>query len=780
MRYETDVQDNSLFGGRSPVVCAHNWGLKHPGRKNWVLRHVNLDIYAGEHILILGASGAGKSSFLQAIAGVLEGVEQEGELKICTRDPSLHTVGAGMVLQDPNSQVILQRLGDDIAFGCENLCVEPQEIVRRSKAAMKLVGLELDWDYDTYKLSGGQKQRMALAGVLAMQPQLLLLDEPTANIDPEGKLEMVEAVARVLDAHQDMTLIIVEHMLDPWIDKVDRIIVLGNQEVLLDGKAHDIIRHERAILDELGVWLPGDHAALAQAYAKKPSVQLRETTPLLQAQQLSIGYRAEEELCSGFNLDINVAESLCIVGKNGAGKSSLALTLAGALPALSGKLKATAELLAAGYTHAASSSPAAWKSRDYLGRMSFVFQEPEYQFVADTVYRELELSLQGKDLSAQERAEKIEATLSVLSLKQLAQAHPMSLSGGEKRRLSVATALIHEPRVLFLDEPSFGQDKKNWCALVGLLQQLQAQGCAVVSVTHDEAYIAAMADRVIELKGGKRPARDEGCVLASEVQTHNRAVKSGVWPYHYHKLHPLIQLIAVVLMTTPLLLSLDHLSAGLALTLECALLLTLRFPLSLLLKRLIPLLYATPLLGISMLLYAKAEGTVYVSLGTAAISDNSIYLALSLMFRIFALATPALALFPQLDIMRMADGLIAFMHAPARPVLASLSGLRMMSLVREDYQALQYAHRLRGVEPRFAPVRYMRQAFSLCVFALRRSAKLALAMEARAFGMYENRSCVRETKLSAFDYGFLAISALIPVCALISAYLYGSFRLLGW
>lgn len=768
---------------QSPLISARDWGLKHAGRKDWVLRHVTLDIHAGERVLVLGASGSGKSSFLQALAGVLGESQQEGQLQVLEQGIQTHRRLAGMVLQDPNSQVILQQLGDDIAFGCENLCVEPREIVRRVKEAQALVGLELDWEHDTQKLSGGQKQRMALAGVLAMQPELLLLDEPTANIDPQGKVEMVQAVEQLLKQHPHMTLIIVEHMLDLWIEQVDRIIVLGNQGVVLDGTVDEVLGHHRATLDDLGVWLPGDHALLVKEYQGIAADSSQTGEPLLIAEQLSIGYQHDQLVRSQLDLEIRAAESLCIVGENGTGKSTLALTLAGALKPLKGQVVATDALKQLGFTPKLSSQPHAWKSKDYLGRLSFVFQEPEYQFVSDSVYKELELSLLGKGLTQAACREKIEPILVSLSLDHLALAHPMSLSGGEKRRLSVASALIHEPKLIFLDEPSFGQDKKNWRSLVTLLQDLQAQGCSIVSITHDEAYIAAMGERVVDLGVmgvAAQSAQAKGRASEPDTASSGRAAQTASAPsFSYQRLHPLIQFMAVAIMTTPLLLSIDYLSASIALVLEFTCLLALRFPLISLFKRSVPLMFAAPLLGISMLLYAEPRGELYAAFGAAVISDNSIYLALCVMLRMFALVLPALALLPELDVMRMSDGLIKYMHVPVKPVLASLSGLRMMSLMMEDYHALHYAHRLRGVESRYGVMRYARHAFSLLVFALRRSGKLAVAMEARAFGAYDTRTCARECRLQNIDYFFMAISALIPTIALVSAYLTGSLRLLG-
>ena len=197
-------------------VRARGWGWRHAGRRAWALRDVNLDIAPGERVLVLGASGAGKSTLMGGLAGLLGGEDEGeslGELTLDGRLPHAARERVGLVMQDPEAQVVLARLGDDVAFGCENLGVPREEIWVRVRDALDAVGLHLPLDHPTSKLSGGQKQRLALASVLAMRPGLLLLDEPTANLDPHGVDEVRAAAERVLE-RTGATLVVVEHRVD--------------------------------------------------------------------------------------------------------------------------------------------------------------------------------------------------------------------------------------------------------------------------------------------------------------------------------------------------------------------------------------------------------------------------------------------------------------------------------------------------------------------------------------------------------------------------------------
>jgi len=245
------------------ALDVRSWGWRYATRRRWALRDVSLNITPGERVLLLGASGSGKSTLLQALGGVLGGADEGEELGELLVDgvPAAQAHGrVGMVLQDPDTQTILARVGDDVAFGCENLGVAREEIWPRVSSALDAVGLDLPLNRSTTALSGGQKQRLALAGVLAMRPGAILLDEPTANLDPAGARDVRDAVKSALDA-TGATLVVIEHRIDIWLPLVDRVIVLGasgeTTVVLADGTPDAVLGARGAELAAAGVWVPG-------------------------------------------------------------------------------------------------------------------------------------------------------------------------------------------------------------------------------------------------------------------------------------------------------------------------------------------------------------------------------------------------------------------------------------------------------------------------------------------------------------------------------------------
>ncbi|WP_187264943.1 ABC transporter ATP-binding protein [Homoserinibacter sp. GY 40078] len=481
-------------------VEARDWGWRHAGRRAPAVAGLDLVIEPGERVLLLGASGAGKSTLVHGLAGILGGAEegeQSGELLI-DGTPAAETRGvAGLVLQDPDTQAVLARLGDDVAFGLENLGVAPDEIARRVPAALDAVGLRLPHAHPTTALSGGQKQRLALAGVLAMRPRLLLLDEPTANLDPDGVAEVVDAV---MATTAGCTLVVVEHRVEAWWPHVTRVVVLGPDGVIADGSPAEVVEAARGVLEDAGVWLPGTAEAMPVHAAPVPGERM------LRAGALAVGRvgtrvrrrrrqpSGAEPVASDIRLELHAGEVVAITGPNGAGKSTLALTLAGLLAPVSGTVRADAGLAAG-----ADPDPAAWRSRELLTRIGFVFQSPDHQFLASTVRAELELGPRALGQTPDESAAPIDGLLDRLRLDRLARAHPFSLSGGEKRRLSVATVLATAPHVLVLDEPTFGQDARTWRELVALLAEQRDAGRAVVVVTHDDALVRALDARRVAL-----------------------------------------------------------------------------------------------------------------------------------------------------------------------------------------------------------------------------------------------------------------------------------------
>ncbi|WIV32551.1 ATP-binding cassette domain-containing protein [Paenarthrobacter sp. R1] len=503
---------------RPAAISANGWGWRHSGRTVPAIQGLDLQIEPGERVLLLGPSGGGKSTFLHALAGVLgdeeDDADETGSLLIDGAAPREQRGRAGLMQQDPETQVVLSRVGDDVAFGAENLAVPRDDIWARVHEALDDVGLRtaagdgLAMDHPTAALSGGQKQRLALAGILAMRPGLVLLDEPTANLDPAGVLEVRDAVRRCLEK-TGATLVVVEHRVSVWKDLVDRIVVLqpgaAGGGVLLDGPPDQVLAEARSMLITAGVWVPG--------YVPRTRTRTTAEGPaelLLAAEHVAVsrekprrrGFKSIPPIPvqAGVSAQVRAGRALTITGPNGAGKSTFALTMAGLLAPVAGKVSAAVEL-----SEGAGIDPFKWKADQLISRIGTVFQEPEHQFVTGKVMDELMFG--PRHLGRGE--ERVDELLERLRLTHLVDANPYTLSGGEKRRLSVATVLAAHPQVLVLDEPTFGQDANTWAELASFLSELLDQGTAVVSVTHDEEFSAVLGGMELRLDPATEAARQE-------------------------------------------------------------------------------------------------------------------------------------------------------------------------------------------------------------------------------------------------------------------------------
>lgn len=528
---------------RGARIELNNFSWHHPGRPEPVISGLNLTINPGEKVLLLGTSGAGKSTLLHAIAGVLhddDGESAGGTITINGKEPAEARGTAGMMQQDPESSIVMATVGNDVAFGPENLRVPREEIWRRGTEALTAVGLNhLPLDHPSSALSGGQKQRLGLAGILSMHPGAMILDEPTANLDPTGVQEVRDSILAAAEA-TGATLLVVEHRVSIWAPHMDRIIVLGEGGTIThDGAPDTVLTEARQELIDAGVWVP-NYVPRAPQTGDIAGGESEHGEALLRAENLSITRaqptpkqrRARRRtikrlgdtpapapvdlpvLRGGINLTLRAGEHLSVLGPNGAGKSTLALTLAGLLTAPNGTLTATDALRNYdGNNHGGNHGGErahwdipTWTPAQMLSRIGYVFQEPEYQFIRGTVREELELgprrlaALTRNPLNEDDLTARTNELATHLRLTHLLDANPFTLSGGEKRRLSVASALATAPKILILDEPTFGQDARTWAELVDLIRELLAGGTAVISITHDEDYTAALGGNHITLE----------------------------------------------------------------------------------------------------------------------------------------------------------------------------------------------------------------------------------------------------------------------------------------
>lgn len=845
-----------------------DWGYQHPSSKQFALRHVNLHIPQGQRVLLIGASGVGKSTLLHAISGIIagsrsgqedeDGAFHEGEIRIAGLPVGQAHGKVGLVLQDPEAQIIMRRIFDNVAFGPENLAVPHEEIASRVQESLRSVGLDhIDVNRQSAHLSGGQQQRLALAGALAMQPSVLALDEPTANLDPQGVTQVVDAVNDVV-SQTGATMILVEHRLDPWLDSIDRVVVLGKREengqlstcILADGSVDDIFSSPTLNFEELGIWVPeryqrktailDDNFVLHKNNAPARDKQEPcEGEIVLRTRDLSIG-RAQA-IAEHISLEFRAGSITALVGSNGAGKSTLSLTLAGLIPALAGSVEATKALTAPSLANAtstlsadssiapASTNPYEWPSKELSQRISYVFQNPEHQFATSHVIDEIKISLANRDLSEEEQSKQAQALLQRFGLADYAERNPYTLSGGEKRRLTVAAALAAQPRVLILDEPTFGQDFNTWQAIVELIAKLRDEHIAIIVVTHDTKLVEALHARVIRLVPQQtKPAAFEhdssahayraseasqsSTQLSHQNPTHTTIHSAPQNPTHsavHNPTHPATQTVPVSAVNTrpdsvtpplskvldsmnpawrmmagflgsiPLLFSLDWLSASCALVLEVLVCACLTIWPHKILKTCWPVFIGAPGSAIAVALYGKAGGATWWQFGFIHITDRSLNLALATSLRILAIGIPAIIAVAGINETDFADSLSQKLHLPDRFVYGALAGLRLFGVLKDDWQALAMSRRSRGLAQQSTVRTFVAQSFALLVLSIRRSTMLAVAMEARGFGSDLKRTYARISVVRARDWVMLAVALTIPLVSLAVAFTCGTFAFFG-
>lgn len=845
-----------------------NWGYRHASRKAFAVRGLNLTIEAGQRVLLLGASGIGKSTILEGAAGLIGSdiilksdsndknsnssshnvlVEDEdggvSEGAVFVDDVPVHKARGrvGLVLQDPESQAIFQRLGDNVAFGPENMNVPRKEIWNIVDESLKEVGLDgLQLHRSTAHLSGGQMQRLALAGALAMKPSVLLLDEPTANLDPDGVEQIVSAVGKVLD-DTHATMVLVEHHAQPWIDLIDRVIVLGlensgnsgNSEdsknfvhdddiardesaktvIVADGTPDEVFNRKDLDFENLGIWLPDKYKDSKDSNIGRIHVEgepdcdpsVGDGKVVLSTKNLAISH-TDTPIAKNINLEFNSGQITALVGANGAGKSTLSLTLAGLIPSIEGEVVASEELC----KDLDSSNPIKWKSTELAKRISYVFQNPEHQFACGTVLEEVMLGPIRTGMSEEDARAKAKELLERFRLGRYANANPYTLSGGEKRRLTVAASLAAAPRVLILDEPTFGQDRKTWMQIIKLIASLRADGVSVIVVTHDKELVDALGARLVELlpvnndknsdsrdlsdlqESQAKEALESSQSLSSTTNSTNISrIKVSAVNKRDEKeraascspflasLNPVYRMLGAFMLSIPLLFTLDWLSSTIALVLEFIILWIVGMNPWRVVKLSWPVWVGAPGSALAVWLYGKSGGQTLFDWGIIHVSEHSTTLAIATFIRILAIGVPAIVTVIGIDATDLADAFSQVMHLPDKFVYGGLAGMRLFSVLQDDWAALTASRRSRGLGDDSKIRAFMPQAFALLVLSIRRSSTLATAMQARGFGGENPRSHARISYVNKRDYVFMVVCLIIPAIALIAAVCYGTFALLG-
>ncbi|MFP1719657.1 ATP-binding cassette domain-containing protein [Gardnerella sp. Marseille-Q9185] len=871
----SNASDSANKANNAELRFEH-WGYRHASRRAFAVRGLDLTIKAGERVLLLGASGIGKSTILSGAAGLIgndfvtknsaknsadsaknsaksqqttlvedaDGGVSEGRVLVDGVPVRRARGKVGLVLQDPDAQAIFQRLGDNVAFGPENMNVPREEIWDRVRESLKKVGLDgLQLHRSTSHLSGGQMQRLALAGALAMQPSVLLLDEPTANLDPDGTQQIVGAVRAVLDSTR-ATMVLVEHHAEPWIEMIDRVVVLGlendedangnangkdaNSEtvhsetvhdddiaraassrtvIVADGTPDEVFNRTDLDFEDLGIWLPERYKKNVKSSESKSSETCNPSEGygevLLSTKDLAISH-SSEPIARHINLEFRAGQITALVGANGTGKSTLSLTLAGLLPAVSGEVVAS-EALAKG---ANGANPMKWKSPDLAKRISYVFQNPEHQFACGSVLDEVMLGPLRTGVPADEARAKAQELLKRFRLARYANANPYTLSGGEKRRLTVAASLAAAPRVLILDEPTFGQDRKTWLQIIRLIASLRGEGVSIIVVTHDRELVEALGARLVELvPDAKTEAAEaaegaEGAVSAESAESsealsattgatdisrikvsavNNRSEKpklSSRSPL-IASMNPVFRIFGAFAASIPLIFTLDCVSASVALVLEFAIFACIKLTPWRVIRLSWPVWVGAPTSALTVLLYGKSGGNTWFQWWLMHATDRSAMLAVATSLRILAIGIPSIVMVIGMDATDLADAFSQVMHLPDRFVYGGLAGIRLFGVLQDDWAALTASRRSRGLGDEHRVRAFFPQSFALLVLSIRRSTTLATAMEARGFGGVGARSHARVSSVHARDWWILVVCVIVPLVSVASALYFGTFAFLG-
>ena len=517
------------------------------------LQDVNLEIEDGEFVLVTGPSGCGKSSLCRCLNGLIPhfyGGRIAGELKVQGLDVMESTTKelatrVGMVFQDPENQVVAMDAEREIAFGLENLAFTKDVMAKRVEESLDTLGISAIRHRQVHELSGGEKQKVVIASVLALHPDILVLDEPTSELDPKGAEEVLSIVQRLND-ELGITVILVEQRLDRVVHLVDRMIVLDEGRIVADGNARAVVangdiakigvgvppivrmvqrlRSDGFNVDGVPLTVKEGRSILKEIFkgAKESTLPQAESAnnakPVVEMDKLWHTYPEGITALKNVSLSICQGEFVAIMGRNASGKTTLVKHINGLLKPTKGKVRVTGI-----DTQRATIAQ--------LAKMvGFVFQNPNDHLFADTVEEEIAFILKNLGVDRAEIAARVDEMLEMFELKEYRRHYPRSLSGGERQRVAIASVLVARPKVLILDEPTRGMEYKLKSELMRFLRTYKANGGAVVLVTHDVETVAEYADRVVLLSegrivvdGNKRDVLSEALFFSPQI---NRLVQA--------------------------------------------------------------------------------------------------------------------------------------------------------------------------------------------------------------------------------------------------------------
>ncbi len=512
---------------KSPVISFKDFSFQYRAQKKPTLTGINLDIYPGEKVLIAGPSGSGKST----LAGCINGLnpfsnpgESTGSLIVDGVDAmhsSIFELSAhvGTVLQDPDGQFIGLTVGEDIAFALENSCIPQDKMHEITKHAAELVGIEHHLDYAPHELSGGQKQRVSLAGVMVDEVKILLFDEPLANLDPAAGKQAIELIDEI-QKKTDTTVLIIEHRLEDVLWRnVDRIVLVNEGTILADLTPDELL--STSLLADNGIREPlyvtamryagiditkekkpahadsvvldeSDQEKLRNWFSAQPFSQKEpEGEPLLEVKNVSFGYNKGQQTLKNVSLSVKKGEMVSIVGRNGAGKSTFSKLVCGFEDPNQGEIFFEGQDLLKE------------NIRSRAKKIGYVMQNPNQMISKTMIYDEVALGLQKSGKSEEEIRKKVEDTLKICGLYPFRNWPVSALSFGQKKRVTIASVLVQDPKLIILDEPTAGQDFKHYTEIMEFLRGLNEQGVTVIMITHDMHLMLEYTPRALVFSDGQ-------------------------------------------------------------------------------------------------------------------------------------------------------------------------------------------------------------------------------------------------------------------------------------
>lgn len=476
------------------ILELKNLTYTYEGERRPVWESLSCVFYRGKIHAISGPSGCGKSSILNLIDGLIPHM-YEGDLKgqvllegkdITKELPRYRCEYIGFVMQNPESQFCTFTVEEELAFGMENLGISRHEMKQRITEVLRFINMEGYEERDLNSLSGGQKQKISIAAILVTMPKIILLDEPTANLDPESRRQIFQLIVKIA-REENITIIIVEHNIKEIMEEVDRLLLLdANGHTLLDcarGTPEELAWRHQSDISAVNV-IQTEHRSFKETVVKISDLHFAYPVPGKKRQKGTPVIR-------GIDLEIYRQDFLAIIGNNGVGKSTLMRLLFKINRPDQGKIEVFGRDLKS------------CRTKELYQKMGLVFQNPENQFIANTVQDEMLFSLRRVRISDKEKKARVDDMLKRFRLENEKEKNPFILSQGQKRRLSVASMLLTDQQLLFLDEPTYGQDFENRQELMKDMQMLADRGITIVMITHDLSLVKQYATRVVEISDGK-------------------------------------------------------------------------------------------------------------------------------------------------------------------------------------------------------------------------------------------------------------------------------------